>query len=301
MLNNTTLLCVWYGSGYLIALIDDFLFFFISENLLEVSRNPNILEEVSTNIEPLQQQPYELSASKFLNYFNQSSTQAEFYQQPELEQVDLGQPQTQANISSVFSSFSNILKLGGSQKQSEIQDETVSAPAGLDAISYQNPENIVPVPLFSADTLNQTVHSPAKPPISAPLNTYRRSGLKRPVYAPVPGLSAQQTDSGPSFQTPSQSDFNYFQQPPIATAPTLPSHFKPITPQPTTFLIPEPAASVTTAPVSQGVTFPPSNFQSPVMAAIPANELLQTHDIISSSSLSSNFNVEHLPSNAVNT
>lgn len=273
---------------------------FISENPSEFSRNPNILEEIPTNIDPFQQQPYELSASTFSNYFNPPSTQADFYQQPELEQVDLGQPQAQANISSVFSSFSNILKLGGSQKPSEIQEEAVSAPAGLDAIPYQNPENIVPVPLFSADTLNQTVHSSVAPPISAPVNTYRRPGLKRPVYAPVPGLSAQQTDSVPSFPTHPQSDFNYFQQPPLETAPTPPSHFKPISPQPATFLIPEPA-SVTAAPIPQVVSFPSSNFQSPVMAAIPANELLQTSNINSGSSLNSNFNVEHIPSNAVNT
>lgn len=286
-----------------------FVIFFIVENPSEFLRNPNILEEVPTNIESFHPQPYESSPNNFSNYFNSPSTQAAFDQQSELEQVNLGQPQPQSNISSVFSSFSNILKLGGPQKQPIVEEESVLAPAGLDTIPYQPPENIAPVPLFSADTLNQTVH-PVPSSSATPLNTYRRTGLKRPVYAPVPGLSAQQPQQTP-FQTPPQGllpqqpqqtpGFNYFPQPPLITTPTPPpNHFKHIPPQPTTFLVPEPT-SVSAAAISPAIPFSSSNLQSPVMAAIPANELLQTPHINSGSSLTPNFNIETLPPNAVNT
>lgn len=269
-------------------------FVLIVENASEFLRNPNILEEVPTNIQPFQPQPYESSPKNFSSYFNSPSG---FELQSELEQVNLEQSQSQSNLSSVFSSFTNILKLGGPQKQPIVEEEAVSAPAGLDTIPYQHPENIAPVPLFSADTLKQTVYSQVASPSSTPTNTYRRAGLKRPVYAPVPGLSAQQTqqtNSIPSFQTQSQPDFNYFQQPPLETTPHIPL-------QSTTFLVPEPTSVPTTTSIPQGIPFSTSNLQSPVMAAIPANELLQTPHINSGSSLTSNFNIETLPSNIVNT
>ncbi|XP_008200242.1 phospholipase DDHD2 [Tribolium castaneum] len=168
-------------------------------------------------------------------------------------------PQHQtSNLSSVFSSFSNILKL------KEPQPEIAPPPAGIDSILSQPPTNVAPVPLFPPSGITNT--PPSAPP-QAPSNTYRRPGLKRPVYAQVPGLSN-------SSQPPPQP--NPF--------PPPPAQFKLIAPQPTTFLNPVQPSFFT--PVA-------SNLQSPVMAAIPANELLQTPD--ASQGLPAGVNGEALP------
>ncbi|XP_044256193.1 phospholipase DDHD2 [Tribolium madens] len=142
------------------------------------------------------------------------------------------QPQT-SNLSSVFS----FLKLKGNSH--EPQPEIAPPPAGIESILSQPPTNVAPVPLFPSSGITNT--PPSAPP-QAPSNTYRRPGLKRPVYAQVPGLSNNSQPPAP----------NFFQPPP-----------------------------------------PSQVFTTPVMAAIPANELLQTPEV--GPGLSTGLNGETLP------
>lgn len=309
----------------------------------------NFLETIPTNIDTFQnQQPTELNQ----DFFPQ--------QQP--------QPQT-SNLSSVFSSFSNILKLKTTQETP--QNEIAAPPAGIESILSQPSTNVAPVPLFPSSGIANT--PPTAPP-QASSNTYRRPGLKRPVYAQIPGLSnnpqpnfsqppqpqtypqppqpqtfaqplqpqtftqppqpqtfpqppqpqtfAQppqpQTFAQPpqpqSFSQPQQplsfsqspqlqtfpqpqtfSQPQHFSQPPSASTffqpppgispassvssnqdSSVASHFKPISPQPPTFLNPVSTPQIYTPNFFTPVS---SHLQSPVMAAIPANELLQTPDV----------------------
>ncbi|CAG9855431.1 unnamed protein product [Phyllotreta striolata] len=89
-----------------------------------------------------------------------------------------------SHLSSVFSSFSNILSLGGSSTKEPVP---VPPPAGIDTFIQQPAINPDPVPLFSADSAQFLQQKP--PTTSETSNQFRRGGLKRPTYAPVPGLS----------------------------------------------------------------------------------------------------------------
>ncbi|XP_060515766.1 phospholipase DDHD2 [Cylas formicarius] len=177
--------------------------------------------------------------------------------------------QETSNITSILSSFSNYLKLnsGGNQKQDF--DSSVAAPAGLDSVIGQSNPDAPPVPLFPPSGLPEQPDV-VKPPPTGPQNSFRRPGLKRPVYAPVPGLT-----SAPIFNPQQPPTQVTFLQPPTSASPAsstssiqeatfnLPNQFKPISPTPVSF-----------------PNFPPQiphpqHYQGPVMDAIPASEALE--------------------------
>ena len=223
-----------------------------------------------------------------------------FQNQQPYEQTLPNEPETSlpqsSNLTSVFSSFSNILKL--KTPQNPPPTEFIPPPAGIETILEQPPVDVAPIPLFPASGI--TSSAPKNPP-QGPANTYRRSGLKRPVYAQIPGLSNQQ----PVVQPPPPQTSSYFQPqavlpevtPPHSVSPVVSSvsstqdtgvgYFKPISPQPSSFL-----SAVTTSqtftPISvpaQHNFFPPvsstnSYLQSPVMAAISANDCLQPGNVV---------------------
>lgn len=239
-----------------------------------------------------------------------------YNQQPQTQQINLLQEPQTSNLSTVFSSFSNILKLNKSDKNALDDDYSVPPPAGIETILNQEPSNAEPVPLFPSSGIN--VYAPSAPP-QRPVNSFRRSGLKKPVYAQPPGLSSScpqppqnglgtlQYETGPPLQHQTGTvPLQYQTGPPIQpqtasvplqcqTGPPLlphppPSqffepaapnaqHFKPISPEPNTFLNPVTIPQKYTP--NTGTLFTPQTvpvFQSPVMAAIPASEVLQTSD-----------------------
>ncbi|XP_017779711.1 PREDICTED: phospholipase DDHD2 isoform X2 [Nicrophorus vespilloides] len=76
-------------------------------------------------------------------------------------------------------------------------------------------DNIQPVPLFKP---NEPIASAPICPPQGPANTYRRAtGLKRPTYAPIPGLSNQPSSSLP----PSAPTLNYLPTEPTSFTPNV--------------------------------------------------------------------------------
>ncbi|KAJ3640114.1 hypothetical protein Zmor_003430 [Zophobas morio] len=241
-----------------------------------------------------------------------------FQNQQPYEQTLPNEPETSlpqsSNLTSVFSSFSNILKL--KTPQNPPPTEFIPPPAGIETILEQPPVDVAPIPLFPASGI--TSSAPKNPP-QGPANTYRRSGLKRPVYAQIPGLSNQQ----PVVQPPPPQTSSYFQPqavlpevtPPHSVSPVVSSvsstqdtgvgYFKPISPQPSSFL-----SAVTTSqtftPISvpaQHNFFPPvsstnSYLQSPVMAAISANDCLQPGNVVPP--LSTEIDGDKITANGIN-
>lgn len=120
--------------------------------------------------------------------------------------------------------------------------------------------------------------------ISGSINVFRRSGLKRPAYAPVPGL----TSSFPPVQKllPTALEFPHSELKPIIVPPstTTQNYFKPIG-------IPPPSVGSET-PLSQPLpTYLPKSvdfsqtFQSAVMDAIPASESVINNNMATNVSL----------------
>lgn len=119
---------------------------------------------------------------------------------------------------------------------------------------------------------------------SGSLNVFKRSGLRRPTYAPVPGLSKPSQSPLKPFQVSSVPSQNELETPfkpesasvaPPGTDSNPQNYFKPIgAPPPTVNL---------GGPLSQPVpTYLPKlpgsgvNLQSPVMDAIPDSEVMDT-------------------------
>ncbi|XP_066155329.1 phospholipase DDHD2 isoform X3 [Euwallacea fornicatus] len=207
------------------------------------------------------------------------------YFQPEPENLDLNRPSPHpgSNLTSVLSSFSQYLRLGtGGTQQNQVEIESIAAPILLDIA--QDNKDAPPVPLFdpTAAPVGQVLGTP-----SGPVNTFRRAGLKRPVYAPVPGLSSNHpAQSNPQYYfspppPPSVVSTTSFQPPvnQLSISPAsstssiqdvtfaLNSQFKPINPQPSS--VPSVKPSV---PQPQHSTHLLS--LGPVMDAIPASEAL---------------------------
>lgn len=266
----------------------------------------------SKSTEEVNKQPEESIFSEFTN----SNTQHTVYSQnlsevqpsfnvnypQELPDISTLQPHLNqsSNRSSVFSSFSNILNIGGSNNNTRKEEVTVPAPAGIEQLINKGNSNSEPVPLFSANT-SEFVQQKL-PSTTGPINVFRRSGLKRPAYAQIPGLSNNplppqnipqtlpppnlpplpvsshpipQNYSVPSAPSPVNSVSSTSSiEPPIQN---LPNYFKPISPPP-----PNLQASFSQPLIP--VPVQPSNFQlfsasshsilpnTPVMNAIPANE-----------------------------
>lgn len=109
------------------------------------------------------------------------------------------------------------------------------------------------------------------------LNVFRRSGLKRPTYAPVPGLSSSlQPLSVPSQNgiTPTTFIPENISSAPPNTNYNSQSYFKPIG-------VPPPTVNLG-IPLSQplptyGLSTPGQNLQSPVMDAIPDSEVMESN------------------------
>ncbi|XP_072401770.1 triacylglycerol hydrolase DDHD2 isoform X2 [Diabrotica undecimpunctata] len=223
-------------------------------------------------------------------------------------------PQHSSHLSSVFSSFSNILNIGGSNNNPK-EEVIVSPPAGIESLISQSNNNPEPVPLFSANLPEYSIQQP--PPSTGPTNQFRRAGLKRPAYAQVPGLSSApappqnlnvQNIPPPNLpplpqaaSVPSAASQNFL----VPTAPSpstsisstssidhinqgLPNQFKPISPPPSNLQsfhpISQPLAPVPVQPFAQSVsiTHPYRNIVGPVMDAIPASELSQNSNFSSS-------------------
>ncbi|XP_056646914.1 phospholipase DDHD2 isoform X4 [Diorhabda sublineata] len=223
----------------------------------------------------------------------------------ELPDISTLQPHLNQNTnrtSSVFSSFSNILNIGGSNNKSKKEEVTVPAPAGIEELINQGTCNSEPVPLFSTNTSEFFQQKP--PPTTGPVNVFRRPGLKRPAYAQIPGLS---NDPVPPQNIPQNLPppnlpplpvssnpipQNYFV--PSAPSPVnsvsstssiepaiqnLPNYFKPISPPPpnlqASFNISEPLIPVPVQPAQFSVFSGSSHNiiqNTPVMDAIPTNE-----------------------------
>jgi hypothetical protein len=276
----------------------------LPEQAPRAENTSNFLEPIPGNIDSFHNQPQE-------TFFQHQ----EFTPNPTTERVDSSHPPP-SNLSSVFSSFSNILKLKPTASNFSPGDPA-PPPAGIETILSQPPTDVAPVPLFPTSGLPS--NPPQVPPTQGPVNTYRRAGLKRPVYAPIPGLTNNTPSSfAPPLQSVQPPQTSYFQQPsailpevtPPPASPALSSisstqesvtstYFKPISPQPTTFLntvtapqtfVPNPIQQNLFSPIS---SFPASNLQGPVMSAIPANELLQASNV--GPTLSSSANGETLP------
>nr|CAH7767761.1 unnamed protein product [Callosobruchus chinensis] len=134
-------------------------------------------------------------------------------------QPHLAHPQQQqsSNFSSVFSSFGNILNLGGGSNNNKANEEFVAPPpAGLDNLIGQENANAEPVPLFPADA--PVVSQPSTPPTAGPANAFRRPGLKRPVYAPIPGLTSGLPATVPQKSQTSQQNTPNIVSPPIPSS-----------------------------------------------------------------------------------
>ncbi|CAH1183000.1 unnamed protein product [Ceutorhynchus assimilis] len=192
----------------------------------------------------------------------------------------------QSNFTSVLSSFTSYLRIGaGDCQQREVQtfeEAPVPAPAQLDTFKCQDISSAPTVPLFNA-TASITQCSGALAVPTGPVNTFRRSALKRPVYAPVPGLASNTipppVPTQPTYQTyftpPQPSAPATIFQPSISPASStssvqdntfaLHNQFKPINPQPASFPVVKPnIPHPQHHPLQLG----------PVMDAIPASELL---------------------------
>ncbi|KAG5880945.1 hypothetical protein JTB14_010376 [Gonioctena quinquepunctata] len=134
---------------------------------------------------------------------------------PELSglQPHLNNPSQQSShLSSVFSSFSNILNFGNSNNSNK--DIVVPPPACIETLISEDNRNPEPVPLFPANEPRICICPPKPPTTTGPVNAFRRGGLKRPTYAPIPGLSGN--NQLPSQNIPPQN------LPPIQNLPPLP-------------------------------------------------------------------------------
>ncbi|KAF2879623.1 hypothetical protein ILUMI_26536 [Ignelater luminosus] len=160
-----------------------------------------------------------------------------------------------SQLSSVFSSFSNILTFGGSPNPEP--PSSVNPPTPPTNISAQTKEILEPVPLIPSNSFNangtfqnpllppsQTnILKPSSPPQGPPSNLYRRTGLKKPAYAQVPGLlSTKSPSSGENSMvignplektiSPIPPSFSPFQPPDLGLQniqqPTTSNYFQPI-------------------------------------------------------------------------
>lgn len=220
------------------------------------------------------------------------------------QEIQTSQTQSGSNFTSVLSSFSNYLKIGGGDSQLQQQTPQVAPvvpiSTGLDNFISQDNSNAPPVPLF-----NPTAPEVAVPlPVSTDaLNSFRRPGLKRPAYAQIPGLISNTNPTPlsvpetthPNYFTPPLSTISFFQppvpQPSVSPASStssiqdatfaLNSQFKPINPLPPSL-----------PPVKPNIPLPQHSHGTlqghlgPVMDAIPANELPSTPNDGLSGSLS---------------
>ncbi|CAH1963675.1 unnamed protein product [Acanthoscelides obtectus] len=117
------------------------------------------------------------------------------------------QQQSSSNFSSVLSSFGSILNLGGGSNNNQAKEEFVAPPpAGLDNLIGQENAHPEPVPLFPTNA--PVVSQQSIPPTTGPKNAFRRLGLKRPVYAPIPGLTSGLITTPP--QQPPTNPHNVF-------------------------------------------------------------------------------------------
>lgn len=123
----------------------------ISEQLLQSTVAPQQYASAAilTPVESFTSHPQTTPAS----YFQQEPQEISFNTSQELQSP---QQQTAPNLTSVLSSFSNYLRIGGgnSQQPQNPQAETVAvpAPAGLDSFISQDHSNAPPVPLFDPTT-----------------------------------------------------------------------------------------------------------------------------------------------------
>ncbi|KRT82473.1 hypothetical protein AMK59_4744 [Oryctes borbonicus] len=127
-----------------------------------------------------------------------------------------------------------------------------------------------PIPLFSPGDLPPKVGTnPAS--ATGPTNTYRRIGLKRPVYAPIPGLQGQAaTNTGQPSQLSSLADYFSSATTPLTSQHTTPKHIN------------QSDSSQTNSPFLSPVTEPPllpsgedlssGQFSSSVMPSMAAND-----------------------------
>ncbi|XP_022914936.2 triacylglycerol hydrolase DDHD2 [Onthophagus taurus] len=178
-----------------------------------------------------------------------STTSNNFTIEPDYQPEQFGEvtiqddySQQPSNISSFLSSFSNIWKPSSSSEQQENfgvtqQIEPTQPPTIGDYFASSSPQTQTrEVPFYSPTDV--PIGPP--PPSTTTTNTYRRSGLKRAVYAPVPGLSKPQDQ-------PNIFDANYIQ--PISsnvlTPDTLPEVQRSITPKQ---IIQEPKSSESNSP-----------------------------------------------------
>ncbi|KAL1492668.1 hypothetical protein ABEB36_010892 [Hypothenemus hampei] len=224
---------------------------FFPEQIVQEQLNPAVL----TPVESFTNEP------QVASYFQPENTQQDFFQDPSIENQG-------SNITSVLSTFSSYLKFGSNNTNQPIApQEQVNVPSVLDSFGSQDNSEVSPVPLFSPPVQPK---EPTEPPTTGPVNNFRRSGLKRPAYAQVPGLSG---NSQTSHNQPTPQIF----QPPIPPQPSispasstssiqdatfaLNSQFKPINPQPQSY----PA-------VKPNIPQPQHLNLGPVMDAIPASE-----------------------------
>lgn len=243
-----------------------------------VSTHQNAVPAVVSPVESLHTQP------STANYFQSLETQeVNINNSPE-------SAQSNSNFSSVFSSFSNYLKIGGSPAQQPQVEAVVPAPAGLDSFISNDSTNVPHVPLFNPTAAVVQPEVAAPPSTQGSVNSYRRIGFKRPAYAPLPGLTSNTNPPHISPQEAPQDFLNPLQQPPTIFQPPVPSispasstssiqeatlalnsQFKPINPQPPSVPLIKPNIPL------------PHHFQGaaqgqlgPVMDAIPASEVMSS-------------------------
>ncbi|KAH1022969.1 hypothetical protein HUJ04_012269, partial [Dendroctonus ponderosae] len=238
-----------------------------------------ILDQIVQNLASTEQYaaPAVLTPVESFTFHPQPS--AGSFLQPETQEVNVetseqpyqntSQPSA-SNLTSVLSSFSNYLKFGSSNRQKESIDSdayTAPAPALLDSFINQDTSNAPPVPLFdpTAPLLQPSQVSIPPPAISGPVNSFRRSELKRPTYAKVPGLSGSTSNNSLPAGNIAPSYF-----PPAIPPPVVSSIFPPVVPQPSL----SPASSTSSI---QDVTFAlnsqfkPINPQPPSVPAVKPN------------------------------
>ncbi|XP_050313256.1 phospholipase DDHD2 isoform X2 [Anthonomus grandis grandis] len=202
---------------------------------------------------------------------------------------------TASNLTSVLSSFSNYLGIGGnSRPQSHLELVPGSAPAEPGNSVGANNIDAPPIPLYdpSIPIGTETIVPPSNILGQGTANSFRRPLLKKPVYAQIPGLVTG-TSTVPQIPVQTSAIQNYFipvqpsiqlQSPSAQTSVSpasstssiqdatfaLNSQFKPINPQPAAF-----------PPIKPNMPQPqhssqPLNLEGPVMDAIPASEALSS-------------------------
>ncbi|KAF7278816.1 hypothetical protein GWI33_007931 [Rhynchophorus ferrugineus] len=234
------------------------------------------------------------SPTSISNYFQESNSENINFTSPQRPQYQ----QSSSNLSSVISSFSNYLKVGGNSNQNQENQENQSrpSPAGLDNFITSQVVDAPPVPLINIATtplVKSSEFTEVPTPATGPVNSFRRTGLKRPTYAHIPGLTSNSNPPPPAALPTNPPNFLPPQQPtqllpsvsPASSTSSiqeatfsLNNQFKPINPHPPYF--PQVKPNIPFPQHSQNIL---QEQVGPVMSAIPPSEMFGQNDNFGSS------------------